>query len=384
MSNRNTYDLPDEESQPQAPLPHDTTAVRKQQVPVLDSEIDHVHRRYAAYWLWFFVVLIVAVVLGVVCSGGGGGGTFFGASSTDARSEAIAAFINSITLTSKSIAYPPRVNSIATAEEQALQWLIDEDPLNLTALDRFRLQQRYALLTLWFRTTRISNWTYSMGWLTAENECKAFGITCIEKQVDVGGIGELQTVVEEIDLYSNNLHGGIPTDFGLLENLKYLDLSYNVLSGSLPDSIGEWTALEAFGTHGNAMTGTLPESIGQWSNLLGFDISGNSCNGTLPELIGSWNRLEIFSVDGNALTGTIPTSIENWKNITTFYASNNAFTGTIPKSIENWKNISVASFEGNHFTGSMPTGICAAINVSSGDVLRADCSLECTCCTGCA
>jgi hypothetical protein len=90
------------------------------------------------------------------------------------RAAAIATFINNITLTSNTLAYPPTngTGSVAAAEEFALQWLIEEDPLNLTAFDHFRLQQRYALLTLWFRTsTSNSSWFVSTGWLTTEQEC---------------------------------------------------------------------------------------------------------------------------------------------------------------------------------------------------------------------
>ena len=93
------------------------------------------------------------------------------------------------------------------------------------------------------------DWFNNTGWLTAENECKWFGITCVDK--DVGGTGELQTVVEGIALPHNNLHGGIPVDLGLLQNLKAIELSYNYLSGSLPSSIGKWSDLESFAITGN-------------------------------------------------------------------------------------------------------------------------------------
>jgi hypothetical protein len=78
----------------------------------------------------------------------------FAPTSTVDRAAAIATFINNITLTNKTIAYPPTNGTdSATTEERALQWLIEEDPLNLNASDQFQLQQRYALLTLWYQTS---------------------------------------------------------------------------------------------------------------------------------------------------------------------------------------------------------------------------------------
>jgi hypothetical protein len=117
-------------------------------------------RRYAVYLLLLLrvVVLVVAGVVGGVC--GSTGKCSSSDSSTDGatsssptpapisdRAAAIAAYINNITLTTnKTIAYPPvnETGLVDAAEEQALQWLIESDPLTLTAAssDQFRLQQR--------------------------------------------------------------------------------------------------------------------------------------------------------------------------------------------------------------------------------------------------
>jgi hypothetical protein len=268
------------------------------------------------------------------------------------RSAAIAAYINNITLTNKTIAYPPPSNGTnsITAEEQALQWLIESDPLNLTASsDKFRLQQRYALAALWFETTSNGDaWNDTKGWLTAEKECNWIGITCN----NVVGF-----VVERIDLPNNNITGGIPVDLGLLQNLNWFDLSQNALSGSLPESIGQWTALDTFRTFSNSMNGTLPASFGQWTAIRDVNMYQNSYTGSLPDSIGNWSKLEYF------------------------FVSENTFTGTIPKSTENWKHITGASFHFNNFTGSMPAGICNAANLSA-DCSEVTCTKK-TCCTTC-
>jgi len=156
------------------------------------------------------------------------------------RSAAISEFIDSITLSAGgTIDYYPGSADAVTAEEQAVQWLITEDPLQLSVGDDsdqlFRLQQRYALLTLWFQnnvTITGGPWTESSGWLLAEDECDWFGITCV------------RGVVTALELEENNINGRIPDDLGLLTSLITLDLNFNDLSSTLPVSIGQLSNLE--------------------------------------------------------------------------------------------------------------------------------------------
>ena len=82
------------------------------------------------------------------------------------RIDGIATFIQSITLSEDAIAYPPVTTGSATPNELALQWLIEDDPLQVnavTAARQFLLQQRYALATLYFHT--ISRALDSFNWV---------------------------------------------------------------------------------------------------------------------------------------------------------------------------------------------------------------------------
>jgi Leucine-rich repeat (LRR) protein len=417
MTNNNKDDqLRDEESEQQAPSPHNTgtKAVLQRKEEALAKRVN---RHYSVCLLLLIVVVIAAMVYGVC-----GAGKCAGSDKTidPVRAAAIAAYVNNITLTNKTIAYPPVsvTGSVVAAEELALQWLIESDPLTLTAAssDQFRLQQRYALAAFWFETTRNGHvWKNATGWLTAENECSWIGINCTDV-VGVGGTsaGDVQSVVEGIVLFNNSIHGRIAVDLGLSLNLNIIDLAYNLLTGSLPESIGQWTELETFRVSFNRLSGSLPESIGQWSNLVIFDIkyndrfvgdftagftgtlpesignwsnlkhlglSENSFTGSLPLSIGQWTALTGFAIATNSFNGTLPASIGNWSKLDFFSVARNALTGTIPKSIENWnwKNVTSAWFDQNNFSGTMPTGICNAEN----DWLVADCSLNCTCCRNC-
>jgi hypothetical protein len=141
--------LLDEELPRREPPPQETTVVRQRQ----EDAVLCVLKRNTAYWLLLFAVVLSAVFAGF-CGAGKCSGTSGEASSSadNYRAAAIATFVNRISLSSEPIEYPPPNSSAATAEELALQWLIEQDPLSLPYSEQLRLQQRYALLTLWIET----------------------------------------------------------------------------------------------------------------------------------------------------------------------------------------------------------------------------------------
>ena len=124
----------------------------------------------------------------------------------------------------------------------AVQWLINEDPLELFANDtptQTRLTQRYSLLTLWYSTNGPS-WFQNQGWLTAENECTWFGITC-NSNMAVVQIGST-----EMTLLRNNLSGHIPPDIALLKSTQYIQAANNPnLVGPLPSSFGNFEEINS-------------------------------------------------------------------------------------------------------------------------------------------
>ena len=166
------------------------------------------------------------------------------AAPTEVPVDVLISFINGITLSGATVAYPPSVRR--APEELALAWLIESDPLPLdvtTASGQFRLRQRFALLTFWFSMSDVP-WERSTYWTEHMDECEWFGISCEERNL-LGEVGE-QRVVTEMDFPSNNMQGTIPADLGLLTNLRRFVSDFNDFSGTLPDSISLWTDLEVF------------------------------------------------------------------------------------------------------------------------------------------
>jgi len=213
-------------------------------------------------------VVTIAIVAGSVCGTGACG------SSSDPtldpveleRRVAVAGFINNITFSGQELVYPFPERSEATPEEQALQWILEDAPLQLTVetpSELFRLRQRYALLSLWFQSKQL--WTNTEDWLSS-NECNWFGIQC--EETNLGDEVGSQFVVLGINFGTgNNIRGHFPPDLCLLTHITYIDVSSNELSGALPDCISVWTGLTHCEINNNELTGALPESIGSWESL---------------------------------------------------------------------------------------------------------------------
>jgi len=187
------------------------------------------------------VLLITAAIVGGVCGATGmcirkvevQADSPTNAPTTVALPEDTVDFVNNVTKSGRTLVYPPP--SVPTAEELALQWLIETDPA-IKTLDTLagevKLLQRYTLATLYFSTDGPS-WTNSQGFLTDPDECNWQGIAC-----DATG-----DHITELSLEVNNLRGTLPSDLAQLSLLAVFDVHANSLSGTIPDSLSTWQKL---------------------------------------------------------------------------------------------------------------------------------------------
>jgi hypothetical protein len=305
-----------------------------------------------------------------------------------ADAEAIHSYINNITLSGRTLQYP----SSATAEERALQWLIDADQtisLPPESNDSLVLQQRYTLATLWFQSPYCSpmhapSWTW-----TSIPECSWYNVVC-------DGCTERVTA---LDVPYFNVQGRIPEDFGLLTAMTHLNLWANRLTGTIPSSLGLLTDMESLSLLDNKLTGTIPSSLGSMTALTYLHLSGNKLTGTIPSWLGSFTALSVLDLSDNALSGTIPSSlaslpmptIENdddgiarfpYRNhgFYDLFLHGNALTGTIPSSLVKLTALGYLHVHNNQLNGTMP--FCNTNQTFES--LVADCDkVSCPCCTHC-
>jgi hypothetical protein len=184
------------------------------------------------------------------------------------RAGTILSYINSITVSGRTLTYP----SSSSAEERAVQWLIEDD-LNTTVADKQSLRQRYVLGTLWFlnTTTGFGTDSHAATWTTNLDECNWSKVSC-----DRNGR------VTDVELAASYVRGQIPADLGLLTDLTVLNLSGNQLSGTIPSSLGALTALTYADFEDNQLSATIPSSFVALTVLKYLYLNDNQLVGTMP------------------------------------------------------------------------------------------------------
>lgn len=280
------------------------------------------------------LLVIMAVVLGIgfgtgAFSGGDGGdaggstpaetpdddfvnGETVSTPSPDSRQGRIRSYLDEVAVHGGALFEDP-----TTPEAQALIWLQDEDPLQLDPVDpnnHVRLDQRYALLTLWFNSP--NTWFNETNWLN-DDECTWLGVTC--DSANNSTRRELQEgtpVVTKLELEGNNIQGQIPVDISLLVDLEILNLGGNALQGSIPSSLTNLESVSTFILNDNSLTGTLDGvDFSQLALLEILDLANNELSGSLPDSLWTVPLIEILVMDGNGFSGSIPASIANLQNL---------------------------------------------------------------------
>ena len=160
--------------------------------------------------------------------------------------------------------------------------------------------------------------------------------------------------LEELTLWGNRLSGPIPSSLGNLTKLEELYLSQNRLTGQIPATLGDLTSLRELSLWRNELTGPLPAELGGLVNLERLVLSDNDLTGTLPAWLSDLTNLQALSLWGNDLSGPIPQEVGDLPNLEEIYLAQNKLSGPIPSSIGNLANLEVLSLWRNLLTGPIP------------------------------
>jgi hypothetical protein len=263
---------------------------------------------------------------------------------------------------------------------QAMQWILNDDPLQLLASDKPQILQRYVLATLYFSTNGDTRWdscgppsgTTPCGnvvqrFLSGAPGCMWLGVNCdvnqeieginIRKYIQIflitaliqsnkllrpggnGLDGELPPELTEMSRLSslsfsgNSLTGTIPTHLGRLERLRFLVLNDNHYTGTIPTHLGQLSSIYYLHLGKNGFTGSIPPEIFV-PTMQHFDVGGNQLVGTIPaEMHTVSEDLLNIDISDNRLVGTIPAGLGGFPSLNSFTAANNTLTGTLPGEI---------------------------------------------------
>ena len=182
------------------------------------------------------------------------------------------------------------------------------------------------------------------------------------------------TQLESLDISWTLVNGPILSDVGKLTNLKTLNLGSTMVS-PLPTSIGQCNKLEVLrvipppGTMAG-LDGELPTEIGLLTNLKILDIRSNRMLGsTLPTELGKLTLLNELAFKSCNLSGSLPTEIGNLSNLESLYLDDNSITGTVPSEYGKLTNLFRMELQETMIHGTMPQEVCD-ININ---VLLASC-----------
>jgi len=105
---------------------------------------------------------------------------------------------------------------------------------------------------------------------------------------------ELSSLVElQIIDYNRNVEisGPIPSEFGMLDNLRELILSGNSLTGELSDALCGATSLRVIDLLSNMLAGIIPPCLAGLPEISTLMLDNNMFNGQIPSEIGLMSEL---------------------------------------------------------------------------------------------
>jgi len=196
-----------------------------------------------------------------------------------------------------------------------------------------------------YDATNGDQWTSNTSWLTTNEPCGWYGVSCS------GGY------VVGLYLTENNLQGALPASFSDLSALDWVSFNNNKLTG-ISDSIGILTSLKSLYLDRNLVT-TLPDAIGNLTSLEALGLSSNQLS-SLPDGLGNLTSLQTLLLDNNQLT-SLPAWVGNLTNLTYLSASKNMLT-SLPSVIGNLTALKYLYLDNNKLA-ALPQEFGSLINL---------------------
>lgn len=116
------------------------------------------------------------------------------------------------------------------------------------------------------------------------------------------------TNLRVVQMQNNQLYGhNYGPNFALLSNLERMDLSNNHFDEILTSNLGQCKKLTHLLGGGNRFRGTIPTEVGLITNLRQMDFSHNTkVHGPIPSELGMLTALELCNASGTAIRGPVP------------------------------------------------------------------------------
>jgi len=139
--------------------------------------------------------------------------------------------------------------------------------------------------------------------------------------------------------YSNyQITGTIPTEFGLMTEATSFAMSTNYLRGPIPTQLGMLSlVVNDMQLFDNDLTSALPTELGNLDLIeTGFELYSLSLNGTVPTELGRFTEMSrSFELDENSFSGPIPTQLGSMTKMAfSFSLTSNRFCDDVPTELQ--------------------------------------------------
>ena len=223
-----------------------------------------------------------------------------------------------------------------------------------------------ATLIALYEATDGQNWRHQDAWLTDEPLDSWHGVSLADGRVtqldlsnnrlngrlpsEVGMLTELR----RLELPGNHLHGNVPDAIGDLAALTHLDLRWNSLDGHVPPSLANLTRLASLLLSANRLTGPIPPDLGRLVYLTRLDLSHNELSGEIPPTLGLLSHLNALGLRGNRLRGPLPPQLAGMSKLNRLYLDNNELSGEIPAEFGGLSELTHLDLSSNALVGRIP------------------------------
>eukprot|EP00592_Proboscia_alata_P012143 CAMPEP_0194393626 /NCGR_PEP_ID=MMETSP0174-20130528/123402_1 /TAXON_ID=216777 /ORGANISM="Proboscia alata, Strain PI-D3" /LENGTH=962 /DNA_ID=CAMNT_0039189331 /DNA_START=60 /DNA_END=2948 /DNA_ORIENTATION=- len=228
--------------------------------------------------------------------------------------------------------------------------------------DISKLVQLYVMSVLYYSTNG-NDWSHDSGFFQNSNVCEwnnrvfdgstgsifSSGVFCEDDSTDI----------QYLVLNFNNAKGELPSELGVLTELKAIMMLYNGLTGTLPD-LSKLSELQGIYLDGNRLSGALPDWLGQLPQLQEISLGENQFTGTIPELT-QLTKLGSLRLQDNLLTGDLVDPNSSLSKLSTdtlveLQLEDNGFQGNLQQNFLKKLlkgNLTVLDISDNELTGKV-------------------------------
>lgn len=226
-------------------------------------------------------------------------------------------------------------------------------------------EEQKSILMQLFEATGGSTWKHNNGWVRHDTVsiCDWFGVDC--------ALGT--TLVESLDLQSNNLHGRVPASIFRLKSLKKLVLTDNDIFPVRADAVDFFSDIDksvSLETLDLSSTG-LAAVIGIENaplSLTELHLDSNPFGSNIPNELFSLTNLKVLTLDSCSLSGVIDNSIYLLTNLVLLSASDNNLTGNLPPELSYLSVLSTLRLKNNKLSGTVPSSFNLLTGLTSLDL----------------